>query len=129
MSKNTVDLGDAFLLETPPKGMHLFVAILPLSDTKYLFVNTTKKQNISDLSCIIKPSAGVPPFIYQESAIHYRRAREIEISIIFSRINSGECVFKGSFSPNILHKIQMGATCSEEIPIKYEKLMKKYLGI
>ena len=129
MCNNTLDIGDAFLLDTPPKGMHLFIARLLLADTRYLFVNATKKQNNSDLSCIIKPGAGVPTFIYQESVIHYRKPREIDLSTILTLSKNGKCIYKGKFSPNILYRIQLGATRSEKIPIKYEKLMKEYLGI
>ncbi len=123
-----VKLGDAFLMDTP-KGMHLFIAILPLTDTKYLFVNTTKQKPNSDLSCIIKPGAGVPDFIIQESIIYYGKPREIETVTIFNQIEIYQCVPKGRFSPNILYKIQLGATKSDNMPIGYQNLVKNYLNI
>jgi len=57
---NCINLGDSFLLDSPPNGKHLFVAIMPITNTKHLFVNVTKKQGNCDLTCIIKPGRGVP---------------------------------------------------------------------
>ncbi|SRR5579883_340616 len=128
MCNEKVNLGDAFLLGTPPKGMHLFVAVLPLTNTKYLFFNVTKKVGNSDLSCVIKPGAGVSPFIQQESVINYLKPREIPLPVILKLIETNECIFKGKFSPNILYKIQVGVTTSERTPEQYVQLMKKYLN-
>ncbi|MBO1065749.1 MULTISPECIES: hypothetical protein [Nostocales] len=128
MADNNVNLGDTFFLDTP-KGFHLFVAIVPLTITKYLFVNTTKQLPNSDLSCIIKPGMGCPPFITQDSVIYYRKPREIESATIFKLIASGECTSKGKFSPNILYKIQVGATISDEIPIGYQNIVIDYLNL
>jgi hypothetical protein len=38
-SSITINLGDAFLLDTPPNSEHLYIAIAQTSDTDYLFVN------------------------------------------------------------------------------------------
>lgn len=124
-----VNLGDTFLLDTPPNGKHLFVAIAPLTDTKFLFVSLTTKNNSSDLSCVINKGAGVPDFVEQTSVIYYNKPREIEIKTIQELVNQNEWVSKGRFSPNILYKIQIGATISDRIPRKYEKIVKEYLGI
>ncbi|GAA6614561.1 hypothetical protein [Scytonema sp. NUACC26] len=73
MTNFCVNLGDAFLLETPPNGMHLYIAIALIdedSDT-YLFVNITSLRPNSDTSCILKPGAGVPKFILYDSAVAY----------------------------------------------------------
>jgi hypothetical protein len=126
-TSNCVNLGDAFLLDTE-KGKHLFVAIVPLTTTKFLFVNTTKQQKNSDLSCIIKPGGGVPDFIIQDSVIYYRKPVELESTIITKLIVDGRCTFKGKFSPNILYKIQSGATTSEQMPIGYQNIVINYLN-
>ena len=41
MASISINLGDAFLLDTPPYGEHLYIAIAKTSENKYLFVNVT----------------------------------------------------------------------------------------
>ena len=49
-----MNIGDAFLLPTPPKGSHLFFAIAITADSKYLCVNATSlKSTTSDTACIL----------------------------------------------------------------------------
>lgn len=48
-----INLGDAFIIETPPNREHLFIAIAPLPGGNYLFVNTsTVRSNTQDRACI-----------------------------------------------------------------------------
>jgi hypothetical protein len=49
MTSINVNLGDAFLLETPPNDQHLYIAIAKTSADKYLFVNVTTRRAKSDL--------------------------------------------------------------------------------
>ncbi|MBE9037556.1 hypothetical protein [aff. Roholtiella sp. LEGE 12411] len=50
MASITINLGDAFLLDTPPNSEHLYIAIAQTSGKDYLFVNITnpKKPSESD---------------------------------------------------------------------------------
>jgi hypothetical protein len=48
MTSINVNLGDAFLLETPPNDQHLYIAIAKTSADKYLFVNVTTRRAKSD---------------------------------------------------------------------------------
>jgi hypothetical protein len=99
-----------------------------MTSTKFLFFSLTKKNNSSDLSCVIQPGVGVPAFIIQESVVHYKEPRAVESEKIQELISKNECLYKGSFSPNILYRIQKGATESDRIPLMYEEIAKEYLG-
>lgn len=44
----SINLGDAFLLNTPPYGEHLYIAIAKTSANKYLFVNVTSRRENSE---------------------------------------------------------------------------------
>jgi hypothetical protein len=80
MTGINVNLGDAFLLETPPNDQHLYIAIAKTSAEKYLFVNVTTRRAKSDLSCILQPDTeGIPNFVKRESVINYLDAREMNV--------------------------------------------------
>lgn len=78
MNRIPINLGDAFLINTPPNGQHLYIAIANISHNSYLFVNVTTKRVNSDTSCILVPGTGVPEFITRESIVAYKFAREID---------------------------------------------------
>lgn len=44
----TVNVGDAFLINTPPNGQHLYIAIAQTSENQYLFVNVTTRRDYSE---------------------------------------------------------------------------------
>ncbi len=48
MSSISINIGDVFLIDTPPNGQHFYVAIAKTSGNKYLFVNLTDKKNNSE---------------------------------------------------------------------------------
>lgn len=105
MANNGFNLGEAFLLPTPPHGWHLFVVIAPTENDKYLVVNATSRQANSDTSCIFIPSADIPDFIQHESVINYKGAREIDVAKMAQLTAAGLCVAKGTFSATILSQI------------------------
>ena len=51
---NQLNVGDTFLLATPPNDKHLFIIIAPTENEKFLCVNLTSKRNNSDTSCMLK---------------------------------------------------------------------------
>lgn len=71
MTSITINLGDAFLIDTPPNGEHLYIAIAQTSGINYLFVNVTTRRNSSETTCILLPGSGVPSFIVRESVVAY----------------------------------------------------------
>jgi hypothetical protein len=126
MDSITINLGDAFLIDTPPNGQHLYIAIAKTNASKYLFVNVTTRNERSETTCILLPSPDVPSFIVNESVIAYSFAIEIELS---QRITSGSPIPKGFCSPAILSQIQQGGLISRRLKNKYKTALKNFLGI
>jgi hypothetical protein len=129
MADISVNLGDAFLLDTPPNGMHLYVAIAQISEKVYLFVNTTTPRENSDMSCVLNPGLGMPDFIVHESVIVYKYAREINTTALTDLIAEGSCFQKGCFSKSVLLQIQQGGLTSKRLPKKYKTVLKSLLDI
>ncbi|MFM7790276.1 MAG: hypothetical protein ACKO90_19790, partial [Microcystis panniformis] len=72
MASLVVNLGDAFLIDTPPNKQHLYIAIAKTSENRYLFVNVTTRRSSSEATCVLLPGLGVPNFIVCESVIAYQ---------------------------------------------------------
>ena len=102
MTSIPIHLGDAFLLDTPPNGEHLYIAIAQTSDNAYLFVNVTSRRPNSDPACVLLPGSGVPSFIVRESAIAYQFARLINATELADLVTVGSPIPKGTCSTAIL---------------------------
>jgi len=127
-----INLGDAFLLETPPNGEHLYIVIAPTTNNKYLFANlTTHRPNSnSDNSCILQPNTPVmPSFVKVDSAIAYQYTWEMDASQLNSVTSVGSRIPYCTFPPNILKKIQVGGVASKRIAPIYKRALKSFLGI
>jgi hypothetical protein len=129
MDSITINLGDAFLIDTPPNGQHLYIAIAKTNASKYLFVNVTTRNERSETTCILLPSPDVPSFIVNESVIAYFFAIEIDPTELSQRITSGSPIPKGFCSPAILSQIQQGGLISRRLKNKYKTALKNFLGI
>lgn len=134
MASIAINLGDAFLIDTPnkDKGLkseHLYIAIAQTSESKYLFVNVTTRRNSSESACVLFPGSGVPSFIVHESVIAYQYAREIDATELAGLITVGSPIPKGSCSPTVLAKIQQGGLVSKRLMNKYKTSLKAFLEI
>ena len=98
MASITINLGDAFLLDTPPNSEHLYIAIAQTSESNYLFVNVTSRRPNSEVACVLLPGLGVPSFIVRESVIAYQFARKINATELTGLITVGSPIPKGSCS-------------------------------
>ncbi|NET09870.1 MAG: hypothetical protein F6K16_35250 [Symploca sp. SIO2B6] len=128
MASVAINLGDAFLIDTPPNGQHLYIAIAPTSESKYLFVNVTTRRSNSDPACILLPGGNVPAFIVRESVIAYRFAREMSSTELASLITPGSPVPKGSCSAAILDRIQQGGLESRRLRGRYKTALSNFLS-
>ncbi len=124
-----MNIGDTFLLPTPPQGNHLFFVIATTADGNYLCVNATSLRPSSDTACILKAGLGVPNFVVRDSAIAYKYAREISPAVYSGLVSNGQCIAKGSCSASILDQIQKGALASKQIAKKHKQTVKKFLGL
>jgi len=129
MASIIINLGDAFLLDTPPNSEHLYIAIAQTSESSYLFVNVTSRRPNSEDACILLPGSGVPSFIIRESVIAYQFAREINATELAGLITAGSPIPKGSCSVAVLAQIQQGGLVSKRLKNKYKVALKGFLGI
>ncbi|MBM0742736.1 hypothetical protein JOY44_14160 [Phormidium sp. CLA17] len=128
MTSITINLGDAFLLDTPPNAQHLYIAIAQTSESDYLFVNVTSRKPSSEITCVLLPGSDVPSFIVRESVIAYRFAREMNATELAGLITAGSPIPKGYCSVAILKQIQQGGLVSKRLTNKYKNALKAYLG-
>ncbi len=129
MASIPINLGDAFLLDTPPNGEHLYIAIAQTSESDFLFVNVTSRRPNSDPACVLLPGSGVPSFIVRESAIAYQFAREINTNELADLIVIGSPIPKGTCSAVILAQIQQGGLVSQRLKNRYKTALKAFLGL
>ncbi|MCW6050298.1 hypothetical protein K4039_09420 [Lyngbya sp. CCAP 1446/10] len=129
MASIIINLGDAFLLDTPPNSEHLYIAIAQTSESSYLFVNVTSRRPNSEDACILLPGSGVPSFIIRESVIDYQYAREMNATELARLITAGSPIPKGSCSVAVLAQIQQGGLVSKRLKNRYKVALKGFLGI
>lgn len=129
MASITINLGDAFLIDTPPNSEHLYIAIAQTSENSYLFVNVTTRRESSDTACILMPGPDVPRFIVRESVVAYQFAREIDGTELAELITVGSPIPKESCSATVLKQIQQGGLDSRRLSKKYKTALKVFLKI
>ena len=129
MASITINLGDAFLLDTPPNREHLYIAIAQTSENSYLFVNVTSRRPNSDSACVLVPGSGLPSFIVRESVVAYQFAREMNATELAGLITAGSPIPKGSCSAFVLAQIQQGGLVSKRLKNKYKTALKNFLGM
>ncbi len=129
MSSITINLGDAFLINTPPNDQHLYIAIAQTSEINYLFVNVTTRRSNSETACILLPGSSVPNFIVRESVIAYQFAREMDATELSRLITVGSPIPKGTFSATVLSQIQQGGLLSKRLKNRYKTALKSFLEI
>jgi len=111
-----LNIGDAFLLSTPPNDKHLFVVVTPTQNGKYLCVNVISKRNNSDTFCVLQQ--GDHPFIRHDSVINYKKAREVDPAVIQNQ----------SVSSAVLNRIQHGGIISRRLKNKYKNYLNSFLN-
>lgn len=127
MASISINLGEAFLIDTPPNKKHLYIAIAKTSSTKYLFVNVTTRRRNSEIICILYPGSDVPQFIRQESVIDYRYAREMDAQELARVVTHNSPIPKDTCSPNLLQRIQQAGLSSKRLKNKYKIALREFL--
>ncbi|MEM1251402.1 MAG: hypothetical protein AAGI69_03130 [Cyanobacteria bacterium P01_H01_bin.21] len=135
MASLSIRLGDAFLIKTPPKGKHLYVAIAPAltgqfaktTKTRYLFVSINSRQLKSETVCILKPGPDVPDFIVHESVVNYRFARELTAKDLAKLMPPGSRSVRGYCSNAVLKRIQTGGISSKRLKNRYKLALKDFM--
>ncbi|NEZ63728.1 hypothetical protein D0962_13190 [Leptolyngbyaceae cyanobacterium CCMR0082] len=127
MASLSIRLGDAFLIKTPPKGKHLYIAIARTTKTRHLFVSVNSRQPKSETVCILKPGPDVPDFIIHESVVNYRFARELTVKELAKLLPMGHRTHKGYCSRAVLQHIQAGGLASKRLKNRYKLALKDFL--
>jgi hypothetical protein len=124
-----IELGSAFLIDTPPHDRHLYIVIATVSKNNYLLVNTTTSNKQIDpvKDCIIDPGEGIPDFIVCRSTIAYKYAREFRQNQIQQIMNKGKCTYCGKFLEEEVYRIQEKGASSKSLPKKYKDVLEKAL--
>jgi len=117
---SSLEIGDAFLIATPPNLEHLYIAIALLPNGKHLLVNLS--TSISDRSCVLNPDPMIP-FINRESYVAYRYAREYSVTEINELINMSICQIKPKFPDTVIMQIQQGGCRSTQLAKKYKQVL------
>jgi hypothetical protein len=123
-----INIGDAFLIDTPPTGQHLYIAIAQITATHYLFVNVTTRRSSSETACILLPGPGMPRFLGRESVVAYQYAQELNSEMLAKLITPGSPIPKDICSPTIVGQIQQGGLMSKRLKNKYKVALKEFLG-
>jgi hypothetical protein len=124
-----INVGDAFLIDTPPNGQHLYIAIAQTSESQYLFVNVTTRRDNSETACILMPGPDMPVFITRESVVTYKYAREISIEELALLIAPGSPIPKEICSLSVLMQIQQGGLISKRLKNRYKIALREFLGL
>ncbi|MBW1649958.1 MAG: hypothetical protein JRJ44_04675 [Deltaproteobacteria bacterium] len=122
---NQLNVGNAFLLATPPNDKYLFIIIAPTENGKFFCVNLTSKRNNSDTSCILQKEDHT--FIKHDSVINYKDAREINPLIIKQLILKGDCKLYKPVSQEALNKIQDRGITSTRLKNKYKNFLSLFI--
>lgn len=122
-----MELGECFLINTPPKGKHIFVVTVLLSPGRYLFLPFTSQSQYSDPSCVIHPGKESPSFIGHETAIDYSKAKDLYEIKIIELIDSGQCLKRERIPEKLHRKILESGLKSKRLKRKYQKSIRSYL--
>lgn len=129
MADFSISPGDIFLLDTGTEKYHWYIAIAPLSETEFLFVNisTWYEDSVNnDETCILQPSARMPSFIRQKSFLAYKFARSYTANQLERLIVPDSEIPYDRLEPQILRRIQKESLKAKELPKKYLRAMQNY---
>lgn len=129
MTRVVIKTGYAYLVATPPKGNHLYIAIASLDGGQFLFVNLTTRQEFSDCECVLNPGPGVPSFVTRESVIAYQHARLMDSNMLAKVITPGSPIPKAILDAALLLQIQQGGLSSRRLPNKHKRALANYLEV
>ena len=126
--------GDTFLMpKTSDAIEHLWIIVAEIDPAtrKAICVNVTSERYDSDKTCqLVK---GEHRFVTHASVIYYKDAREQDLSLVETAINSGikkfVCTAHDRCTPEVLKRVQQGLIDSKQTPKGIKATCKRLWGI
>lgn len=121
----TINLGDAFVIRTPPHTKHLYFVIALIPENTYLLFNTTTSNKNLDLEkdCIIYPGINVPKFITCQCSVYFKRPLIYSKKKLQIGIKNRSILYAGKFSLELINEIQKKTIAHELVGCKYQKII------
>jgi hypothetical protein len=116
--------GDAFFLKSVAADKHLWVIISdPESHPdEVLFVSMTSYDITKEDGCLINQDEH--PFVKHKTCIDYSHARHATSAQLDTLLAAQQILQATSVSDDLLERIRMGASSSEDLAQRYKKLLR-----
>jgi hypothetical protein len=116
--------GDTFFLKKGASDNHLWVV---LSDPEsypaaVVFVSMTSYDVTKEDVCLIVP--GERPFVKNKTCIDYSHARHASSTELDTLVASKQIILSMPVSQDLLDRIRIGASASEDLSQKYKRLLR-----
>lgn len=116
--------GDAFFLKKVAADKHLWVIISDpeAHPDQVLFVSMTSYDLTKEDVCLI--DQGEHPFVKHKTCIDYSDARHATSAQLDTLLTAEQILRATSVSDDLLERIRIGASLSEDLPQRYKKLLR-----
>jgi hypothetical protein len=132
MADFSINLGDIFLLDTGAPKNHWYIAIAPMGEERFIFVNISTWYEGSaenDGTCILQPGQRMPRFLKQKSFLAYRHARDFTADELERLIAPDSDIPYDELEPQILRRCQKESCNAKNLRKKYLKVIRVYMGM
>lgn len=125
-------LGTTFIFMDSAKGEHLWMVISEPADQRVVIVNFTSWTPGCDETCIVEP--GEHPFVRRKTVVRYSGARVLKrenlagaLAMEHSDGSGFVCPRRDDLSPELLLRVQVGATTSRLTPLTAKEIVARKL--
>lgn len=122
-----MQVGECYLIKTPPNGKHWFVVAFQITETRCLLLPFTSKRPKSDLSCVLEPGEDLPDFIEHATVVGYRDALEMTAFGFEDATKRGHCTTAGKVDEFTLELILRSGLESKFLKNKWKKVIREIL--
>ena len=132
MADFSINLGDIFLLDTGADKNHWYIAIAPMGNERFIFVNISTWYEGSaenDGTCILQPGQRMPRFVTRKSFLAYRYARDFTADELEQLIAPDSEIPYDELESQILRRCQKESLKAKNLKKKYLKAIQKHMGI
>ncbi|MEM7791408.1 MAG: hypothetical protein AAF546_08400 [Verrucomicrobiota bacterium] len=123
-----MNVGECYLIKTPPNGKHCFVVSLKIYEDQFLLLPISTQRENSESCCVIEPDEIDFPFVNHTSIIAYSHAKEFTHYALQDATQRGYCTSLGSLKPELLDRILQSALHSKRLKNRWKELIRKQIG-